>query len=272
MSDYERVAKTAERLGLNGPFPQAQYVQYIERAFGRDGARFLDAVDAWISQGAPADEAGRLYSLLARRPAMAAYVSRHQYSALYVSAAQVLHASGLLHKAQVVDYGCGFGQFTQMLAHLYPESEFIGMDVSPVIAAARRITAKNAAGNLRFAELKSDLGSADRDRIILMMCVIHEMFPELGVRGGTPDPGVEAEAAWPNLVEPGTRLITINRLPYPHWQLPQLDGVMAKLGLQVVSSPLPDAVTVAGGGGPSRLPIRVYQRVEVLEVDNDLEV
>src|SRR5690606_13867688 len=194
-----------------------------------------------------------------------AYVSRHQYSALYVSAAQVLHASGLLHNAQVVDYGCGFGQFTQLLAHLHPESEFVGMDVPPVIGAARKVTEKDALEHLRFTELSGDLGSGGRVRIVLMLCVTHEMFPQLYVRGGAPDPGQEAEAAWPSLIEADTRLITLNRLPYPDWQVPQLDGVMAKLGLQFASSSLPDAVVVEEGGGMSSLPIRVYRKSDVAE-------
>lgn len=90
-----------------------------------------------------------------------------------MSAAQVLHASGLLHEAQVVDYGCGFGQFTQLLAHLHPESEFVGMDVPPVIGAARKVTEKDALENLRFTELSSDLGSRGRVRIVLMLCALH---------------------------------------------------------------------------------------------------
>ena len=263
------VAKAAADLGLAGPFPQLQYIHYMERAFGRDGARFLNAVDEWIAHGCPPELTARLYLMLARKPAMAAYVSRHQYSRLYLKAAEILVDSGLLRDRLVIDLGCGFGLLTQLLARLHPESQVVGVDLAPILAAARTIAGKAAPGNLRFESAIP--ASADRTspRVMLMTCVTHEMFPGLmNGYGSWVKDDVLAGQALPAMLGSEGLLITINRFPFPKQQHPRLDEVLARLGIRPSVTDLPDSLTLEEAGAKSELPIRAYQ-LDASEIQSD---
>jgi SAM-dependent methyltransferase len=254
------VAKIAADMGLVGPFPQLQYVRYMERVFGRDGGRFLDAVDNWGARGCPSESAQRLYLMLAKKPAMAAYVSRHQYSRIYLKAAEILFDSGLLRNQLVIDFGCGFGHLTQLLARLHPESQVVGIDLEPIVAAARTVAGRAAPENLRFESQIS--ASADRasPHVMLMTCVTHEMFPGLidGHKSWCED-GVRAAQALPEMLGPEGMLVTINRFPFPKQQCPSLDEVLARLGIRPIVTNLPDSLEFEELGMISKLPIRAYR-------------
>lgn len=255
----ELVREAAKTLGLTGPFPQLQYVRYMERAFRKKGARFLDAVDAWSADGGRPEGADALYQLLARMPPMAAYVSRHQFSQLYREAAERLAASGLLSGRVVVDFGCGFGLLTQLLARTHPDSRFVGFDHQEIVAAARKISAAQKLQNLSFVSDFDAIPSDSRNAAVLMVCVTHEIFP--AVMSGaeiTTSSNADVGRHLAALLQDGGILITINRFPYPERQLPRLDDAMAQFGLHVADSSLPAELLLEEAGMTSRLPIRAY--------------
>lgn len=251
----------AKALGLTGPFPQHQYVQYLERAFGRDGSRFLDAVDQWTAQGGPPQGAAALYRMLARKPAMAEYVTRHQYSQLYLEFGEVLAESGLLTGHKVIDFGCGFGLFAQLLARAYPNIQVVGYDRKEIIQAALTRTRRQNLDNLSFtSDLKALAGGGAR-HIVLMFCTTHEMFPSLLRRDGeilVPDNLTSGEL--PGLLGDAGILITVNRFPYPDRQLPRLDGLMAAWDLHPVDVGLGAELSLIESGHTSNLPIRAFRR------------
>jgi hypothetical protein len=99
----------------------------MEERFGRQGTRFMDACDRQLRSGMHNPE--QLYRRLAKIPEMARLVSAHQYAALYVDVARWIEQTwrGQL-PPKVIDFGCGFGLLTALLARLHPESQFIGVD------------------------------------------------------------------------------------------------------------------------------------------------
>lgn len=191
---------------------------------------------------------------------MAAYVSRHQYSRLYVKAAEILVGSGLLRDRLVIDFGCGFGLLTQLLARLHPESPVVGVDLAPILTAARTLAGKSAPGNLRFESAIPTSANRTGSRVMLMICVTHEMFPGLmGGHGSWVEDGVSTGQVLPELLGPEGLLITINRFPFPKQQHPRLDEVLARLGIRPSVTGLPDSLTLEEAGAKSKLSIRAYR-------------
>ena len=72
--------------------------------------------------------------------------------------------------------------------------------------------------------------------------------------------GVEAGAKLVELIGDGGLLVTINRFPYPQQQLPRLDTVFGRLGLNFSTGDFPETVRIPELEKQSELPIRVYSR------------
>ena len=262
--------KVASEPGLTGPHLQGRYVSHMEQAYGREGPRFLDAVDAWLAKGADAEGAERLYQVLAKRPPMAAYVSRHQYFRLYVRAADELLNSGLLDDRQVANYGCGFGLLTQLLARLRPVSGFVGVDKPAMAAAARRLAEPQKLRYLVFYASSGPLAETPRQRVVVMVCMTDELFQDaLASQRASIELPARARESLSALLNDAALLITINRFSYPGWQVQRLDEVMLQLGLQNFQTDLPAGVLLDESGMASTLPIRVYARPKGAGVPED---
>lgn len=178
------VEEAAKQLKLTGPFPQHKYVKHMLTAFGRNGDCFLDAVDSWLASGCDPSGADLLYSMLAKHPSMADYVTRHQYSDIYKIVGATLTSWGQLQERSVVDVGCGFGHLTSLLARLHPTSKFIGLDKAKVVATARKLNACPQVPNLEFNT--ANQLPAEAAQVALMICVTHEAFPSVMDPGTQP--------------------------------------------------------------------------------------
>jgi hypothetical protein len=255
------VEEVAKELELTGPFPQHQYVKHMERAFGRDGVRFLNAVDSCVASGADLAGVDRLYSMLAKRPLMAAYVTRHTYSALYKQVGAALTASDQLRDRSVVDIGCGFGHLTSLLARLHPSSRFVGVDKANIVATARRLSASPLVPNLEF-KAANELADASA-QVVLMICVTHEAFPSVMAPDTQP---MASELDFARKISGLTGmdglLVTINRFPYAIWQLPTLDRLFASFGIHPCDAGLPASIELLEGGETSVLPVRAYRHTQ----------
>ena len=252
------VAEVAIQLNLTGPFPQGIYVEHMLSAFGRQGASFMKGVDIWLASGGEQSGADRLYSMLAKHPLMADYVTRHQYSAIYKTVGATLTDWGQLKERSIVDVGCGFGHLTSLLARLHPTSRFIGLDRVNIVATARRLNASAQAPNLEFrTAIELPVEPA---QVALMICVTHEAFPCV-LGPGTQPLASELEFARriSDLTGKEGVLITVNRFPRPIRQLPALDQLFASFRLHPCYVGLPAFIEVLEGDQISFLPARAYR-------------
>jgi SAM-dependent methyltransferase len=252
------VEEAAKQLNLTGPFSQQKYVTRMLSAFGRHGERFMTAVDHWLVSGCDPSGADQLYSILAKHPSMADYVTRHQYSTIYQIVGATLTAWGQLQDRSVVDVGCGFGHFTSLLARLHPTSKWIGFDKPKVVATARKLNTCPQVPNLEFKT--ANQLSAEAAQVALMLCVTHEAFPSLSVPGTQPAASeLEFAGKICELVGQDGLLVTINRFPNPAWQMPALDEWFASFQLFPCDVGLPSSIQVPEGDRISDLPARAYR-------------
>jgi 2-polyprenyl-3-methyl-5-hydroxy-6-metoxy-1,4-benzoquinol methylase len=91
--------------------------------------------------------------------------------------------------ARVLDLGCGGGRISNRLAGLYPNSRFVGMDLSPeAIDAARREATRDGLGNVEF--VVRDLSDFDRTAepeafdVVTSFDAIHDQAKPLAVLAG----------------------------------------------------------------------------------------
>jgi hypothetical protein len=254
----KRIEEIAKQMELTGPFPQERYIKHMLSAFGRNGNKFMCAVDNWLASGCDVSGAEKLYGILAKYPLMAHYVTRHQYSAIYQSIAATLTSWGQLQERTIIDIGCGFGHLTNMLARLHPSSQLIGMDKANIVNAARRLNDSPAVANLEYRTAKElPLEAA---QVALMICVTHEAFPSLSEPEMPPlPPELEFAKKISGFMERNGLLVTINRFPYPMWQLPSMDQLLGSVGFYPCDEGLPSSIQLQAGGQTSFLPIRTYR-------------
>jgi SAM-dependent methyltransferase len=260
----DQVRSIADSLGLKHPRDQWHYAALMEQRFGKHGSRFMDACDRQMASDTYNPEP--LYRRLAKIPEMARLVSAHQYSTLYVEMGR--WSTDSWHgrfPSQVIDFGCGFGLLTALLARLHPGSQFIGIDRdASVVAAARRIDAAHPTRNLTFQ--KSNSGASQlRAPMVLAVCVTHEMFGAVVANAKDAPPfarDIENARSLSAYVEPGGMLITVNRFPYPEQELPRLNQLLADEGLNADGEPTELVVGSANNrlGRPERLPIQAYRK------------
>jgi SAM-dependent methyltransferase len=252
------VEEVVKQLRLTGPFPQKKYVKHMLSAFGRNGKSFMDAVDRWLASGCEQSGADQLYLMLAKCPLMANYVTRHQYSAIYRTVGASLTAWGQLQERSVVDVGCGFGHLTRLLARLHPSSNFIGLDKAKIVAAARELNTSPQVPNLEFRTVNQL--PVEAAQVALMICVTHEAFPSV-VEPGTQPVASELELARrvSELTGQNGVLVTINRFPWPIWQLPALDQLFSSFHIYPCELGLPPSIKLLEGEQTSSLAVRTYR-------------
>lgn len=230
----------------------------MQSAFGRNGERFMTAVDRFIASGCDPSDADELYSILASYPLMADYVARHQYSEIYKAVGATLTAWGQLQGRSVVDVGCGFGHLTNMIARLHNTSRVIGMDNAKIVAAARRLNDSLQVPNLEFRTANQLQGESAQ--VALMICVTHEAFPSVMESGLQPVPSeLDFARRISELMSQDGMLVTINRFPSPNWQLPALDELFASFHIHPCDTDLPKSIELLECGHKSALPVRAYR-------------
>lgn len=252
------IEEVAKQMGLTGPFPQEKYIKHMLSAFGRNGNKFMSAVDTWLASGCEVSGADNLYAMLAKHPLMAHYVTRHQYSAVYKAIGATLTSWEQLRERTIIDIGCGFGHLTNLLARLHPSSRLIGMDKANVVTAARRLNDSPEVANLEYRTEKEL--PRESAQMALMICVTHEAFPSLSEPEMQPMPSeIEFAKKISGFMQCNGLLVTINRFPYPIWQLPSMDQLFATVGFYPCDEGLPSFINLQEGGETSFLPIRTYR-------------
>ncbi len=267
----ETLDSVLEQLGLTGPFTQAEYVRVMETRFGRNGARFMDAVDT--NDGAPGGFS-RLWFLKNRDAEMSAYVTAHQCSGLYRTFLSWLQAHPLDQGRDVLELGCDSGLLLMAIARLFPSSRCIGVDREPrAIQAARRLARQHGIPNVSFDVLDIAQDGARQSPpgpvpVVVAPWVLHEVLPVSlrGHLGEAPSldalPEEEARGARNirRLISDHGRLVTVNRFPGGPRQAAVLTAILRQVGFEETGS---DVITVVDGlmGGTESFPVVEYTAV-----------
>lgn len=123
--------------------------------------------------------------------------------------------AGRAEPRRILDYGCGVGDSSPLLAEAFPEAEVTGLD--PSAGFVERAQREHAAPRVRFAVLAEAAGEARADLVYLNGVVHHVpaaerdgLFADLAARVR---PGGVVALFENNPVNPGTRLV-MRRIPF----------------------------------------------------------
>lgn len=120
-----------EKYGLEGPYPQREYIHKVETGFGKDGGRFLDSMDDTLAKGFTAEAWKQIYQHKNKNTEMSAYISAHCNTEIYRCFLHWLQASDLPAPRSFMELGCENGLLTLCLADLWPQAEAIGLVPTP---------------------------------------------------------------------------------------------------------------------------------------------
>ena len=148
-----RSSQIFEELGFHGETDQEAYVNRMENTFGRDGRKFMDAIDHAIADGTVQNpEAMRkIYKKKNKDWRMSLYVSLHEDMNKHHELLQWIESRELSDIETVLDIGCDIGVFSCALARLFPKSQIYGFDrVKEAIQNAKRLAKSKNLANTNF--------------------------------------------------------------------------------------------------------------------------
>ena len=236
-------------LDLNGPFSQEEYVKTLESKFGTAGREFLDAIDRGSAGSVYSETMKQLYELKNSHWPMSAYISAHCNSQAYGAFLNWLYKTLNQPPADVLDLGCDCGLLSLAIAKLYPAANVVGIDyVGSAISAANALHKHYEVKNVEFGH--HDLTKAgqpiskSRFDLVLAPWLFHELLPSMRFDDNEPISLNEKNTldSIASVVADKGLLVSVNRFPYPSWQVPKLSEIMAEVGLMFAGE---DSIAVA---------------------------
>jgi len=257
----DRVDDICEQLGLNGPYPDDEYVEQMELQWREKATAFLDAID-WINEyGAGPDDLARIHRLKNADWQMSRYVSAHCCSTLYRECLSWLAANIKPGAFNVIDLGCDIGLLTLGIGKLFPEAQVVGLDNNNLaVNNAMKLRDMSAIRNVEFVvrdiaePLQHELTEFD---IVICTWVLHEMLPSV-LKG---DGATEREEAVlrniADMVSNDGEIVTVNRFPQTDLQTDNLTSLMETVGLVET---VRDVIWAEEGDEMSVFPVAVYRK------------
>jgi SAM-dependent methyltransferase len=198
------------RLNLVGPLLQEEYINQVE-LLGKDGDKFLTAIDLAVQAGFTPDRWKKIYKLKNKNKKLSQIVSSHSYSNNYRAMLDWLQGNYNDKPLSVIELGCENGLFTQCLQLLFTDAEVVGIDVvKDAILIAKKLAHDNRLQSISFYQenLVKPLKLQKKFDLVVAPFFFHEF--------------VDADdSAWHNLLdnlkkitEPDSKIIAFNRFPY----------------------------------------------------------
>lgn len=229
-TEHQDIEALLRKYGLEGPYPQWEYVHTVEKRFGKDGLRFMNSVDDALAKGFTAEAWQKIYRQKNKKAEMSAYISAHCNTEIYRCFLQWLQASDLHAPRSFMELGCENGLLTLCLADLWPQAEAAGLDsIGNAIKAARTLARSHRKSRVIFHQADLAVQGAchgvPTSEYVLAPFVFHELM--------------EAPTAhWQHilanldgLLAPDGCLIALSRFPYPLTEVPKLHRQLADIGL-----------------------------------------
>jgi hypothetical protein len=226
MMDVEQIL---EKHKLTGPYPQDEYVRYMEQKFKNDGDRFLYFVDECLEMGFTPERWRRIYNLKNKNKNMSLYISSHSYTAIFKEALRWLSVN-IDGPDSFIELGSENGMLTFCVSDLWKTSEARGVDsVGVSVSTARKLAFQFGKSHIKFfvADLaqKGSCKSITQSEILLAPFLFHELLYcsveeweniTENIKGMMPDSG---------------SLVTFNRFPNPKIEVQQLNSKLSRINL-----------------------------------------
>lgn len=223
------VEQILEKHKLIGPYPQDEYVRYMEKKFKRDGDRFLYFVDECLGLGFTPERWRRIYNLKNKNKDMSLYISSHSNTAIFKEVLEWLSAN-IDAPNSFIELGCENGMLTFCVSDLWKTSEAGGVDsVGVSISTARKLAFQFGKSRIKFyvADLaqKESCKSIAPSDVLLAPFLFHELLDCSGEE-------------WENITEniksmmrDSGSLVTFNRFADPKIEVAQLNSKLSRINL-----------------------------------------
>ena len=239
------------RLNLDGPLPQQFYVEQVE-GLGKDGVKFLDAMDDALEVGFTPERWKKIYKLKNINKKLSHIVSSHSYAPNYRGMLDWLQENYHDKPSTIIELGCDNGLFTQCLQLLYKEAQVVGIDVvKEAILIAKKLAYDNRLQTVSFDQenLLRPIKLNQKFDLVVAPFIFHELLDA--------DDSSKAHLLenLKKLSNSDTKIIAFNRFPESNMQY-TLNQNMETAGFELTKH---DQLSVAN----ETFPVSVYQLVNV---------
>lgn len=225
------------KLNFKPELDQHVYVRKMKTIFGRDGIRFMDAVDSAIEKNAHLDPdvMRRIYRKKNKDWRLSLFVTLHDDVRKFHPLLEWLVSQDLPTDGRLLEIGCDIGALTCLMAKLYPSREIIGIDrVREAILNAKILARKKNVENASF--LVFGLGGAGAApnfsaSLGIAPFVFQEVFRNCLSSGVPSDEERRAACQIAEMLSPGGQLISVDRLPGGHEQARPMVDLIQEAGL-----------------------------------------
>lgn len=269
MEDKDFSAKRLEadaaiaKMDLNHERNHAEYVRRMEHRFGRDGVRFLDAIDEAIatqSLGQPLVMRD-IYAKKNRDWRMSLLISMNEDSVKYQQLLRWVGAQSMLSGGRIAEVGCDLGIFACGLALMFPESSITGFDAEPsAVRNAKLLARSKQILNVSFEQHRfgeSQQLECEPFDLVFAPFVFHEIFRNALDGSGLSEIETAAAKHLYELVGSQGALVSIDRLPFGHEQAEPMVELLSDAGFNLVHQ---DILEATHSGASERFPISLFEK------------
>lgn len=258
-----RISEIADTLGLDRSMDQENYVRTMRKRFGRKAERFMETVDELQASGEAMNpvKIARAYRLKNRDWKMSTLVSQRSDGRMHMRLLQWIAGSELDVPSNACEVGCDVGLFACALASYWETSCVVGLDrLREAVDAARVHSVQKGIDNVEFrkVDVHEPLSDDLKSGFDLVVCpwVIQELVPSARKGIGISDGERGTLKNLVELLEPGGKLLTVDRLPYGLEQQAPIVEALVSSGVELV---VRDSLVVEHHGKTESFPLALLR-------------